>query len=66
MCFYHTSNSANIRESPDPTHKRRGSGDVGQSLGLHYFLGRIFSPPITLQKTQSVVQHQKFLATSAL
>ena len=27
-----------------------------------YFLERNFSPPITLQKRQSVVQHQKFLA----
>ena len=45
----------------------RGEGLVtfGRSLGLHYFLARTFPPPIKLHKTQSAVQHQKSLATSA-
>ena len=34
-------------------------------INVDYFLERNFSPPITLQKRQSVVQHRKFLATSA-
>ena len=34
-------------------------------ITINYFLERNFSPPIALQKTQSVVQHRKFLATSA-
>ena len=52
---------------PDPTHKieRRGSGDVQSIPWASYFLERKFPRPITLQKTQSVVQHRKSLATSA-
>ena len=39
--------------------------DSSGFINVDYFLKRNFSPPITLQKTQSVVQHRKFLATSA-
>ena len=39
--------------------------DFSGFINVDYFLERNFSPPIALQKTQSVVQHWKFLATSA-
>ena len=49
--------------SPDPTYGR-GSGDIWPIPWLYYFLERNFSPPITLQKRQSIALHRKFLATS--
>ena len=39
--------------------------DSSGFIKVDYFLERDFSPPITLQKRQSVVQHRKSLATSA-
>ena len=39
--------------------------DTSGFINVDYFLERSFSPPITLQKRQSVVQHRKFLASSA-
>jgi len=39
--------------------------DTSGFINIDYFLERKFSPLITLQKRQSVVQHWKFLATSA-
>ena len=55
--------------SPDPTYERaRVWWHPADSLGfinVDYFLERNFSPPITLQRTQSAVQHRKFLATSS-
>ena len=51
---------------PDPTYKD-GSGDVWPISQVSVMLitfWREISPPITLQKTQSVVQHWKSLATS--
>ena len=43
----------------------RHPADSSGFINVDYFLERYFSPPIALQKTQSVVQHRKFLATSA-
>ena len=59
---YFCNKSAILVSSPDPTYKR-GSGDIRmipRASNVDYFLERNFSPPITLQKTQSVLQHQKF------
>ena len=39
--------------------------DTSGFINIDYFLERNISPPITLQKRQSVVQHRKFLASSA-
>ena len=41
------------------------SADSSGFINVDYFPERNFSPPVTLQKTQSVVQHRKFLASSA-
>ena len=42
--------------SPDPTQGVRVCMvRFSKSLGLHYYLGRIFHPPITLQKTPFVI-----------
>ena len=54
--------------SPDPTYEREGlvtSGWDSGFINIDYFLERNIPPPITLQKIQSVVQHLKFLASSA-
>ena len=52
---------------PRPHLRERGwhLADTSGFINVDYFLERNFSPPITLQKRQSVVQHRKFLATSA-
>ena len=50
---------------PRPYLRERVWWHSADSLGFINFLERNFSPPIALQKTQSVVQHWKFLATSA-
>ena len=39
--------------------------DILGFINFDYFSERNFSLPITLQKTQSAVQHRKFLATLA-
>ena len=39
--------------------------DTSGFINIDYYLETNFSPSITLQKRQSVVQHPKFLATSA-
>ena len=53
-----------VDSSPDPTYER-GYGDIRLiPLNVDY-LERNISPPITLQKRQSVVQHRKFLASLA-
>ena len=60
---YFCNKCAILVSSPDPTYEG-GSGDIRlipqASLDVNYFLERNFSLPSTLQKTQSVLQHQKF------
>ena len=41
--------------NPRPQPRGESLVTIGKSLELHYFLGRIFHPPITLQKTPFVI-----------
>ena len=59
--FLHKKVESELVSCSDPTYERRGSGDVHP---IPRAFQRNFPPPITLQKSQSVVQHRKFLATS--
>ena len=55
----HTQKCADYSLVPKPHPRGEGLVTSSWSLGLHYFLESDFSPPIRLQKTQSVVQHLK-------
>ena len=54
--------------SPDPTQEERiwwHPADPSGFINVDCFQESNFSPPITLQQTQSVVQHRRVLATLA-